>query len=733
MSGADEAGATAEGLYLGAQDNGSFGTTNAGVNLPTWINRDCCDVHNIAASPARVFYTVCCGLSLVVRTPDLLGGGLITTSPTGSVVGFRIPDALGRFAANGYVAVTSSGVFITTDITTNPITWTQLGAATSPATPRNVYVAVSAGTPTFYVQTGNGNGITPDPIFRFVGTNAAGAWQQVSPPNNAGGFGVFAVDPNDPNRLLASHLSATSDPEMIRSTNGGATWNNLPALDNLMTGGGAFRYQNTRGPAVLGGFAGIIFRGYPMPSLVAFDPEDARILLAGGAESGLFLSLNDGATWELVSGPSNRTGCGMPHLPRPSFAYFDHEGSGSLESVLNVYVGTQGRGVWRLTRRETTNLTASFAGVYTVGDNGAAQPNGIAGYDLLSGADQVLSFDYDADGKQDLFLYRPGRGAAWVAHSNGDGTFSGVYTVGDNGAAQPNGIAGYDLLSKDDRVLAFDYDGDGKQDLFLYRPGRGAAWVAHSNGDGTFSGVYTVGDNGAAQPNGIAGYDLLSKEDQVLAFDYDGDGKQDLFLYRPGRGAAWVAHSNGDGTFTAVLAVGDNGSAPPNGIAGYDLLSTRDQVLAFDYDGDGRQDLFLYRPGGGAAWVARSNGDGTFTSVFAVGDNGSAPPNGIAGYDLLSTRDRVLAFDYDGDGRRDLLLYRPKRGAAWVARSNWDGTFTAVYSVGDNGAGQPNGIAGYDLLSVQDRVLAFDYNGDCKQDLFLYRPTRGAAWVARPN
>ena len=106
-----------------------------------------------------------------------------------------------------------------------------------------------------------------------------------------------------------------------------------------------------------------------------------------------------------------------------------------------------------------------------------------------------------------------------------------------------------------------------------------------------------------------------------------------------------MARSNGDGTFTAVYAVGDNGSAPPNGIAGYDLLSSADRVVAFDYNNDDRDDLFLYRRGRGAAWVARSNGDGTFTAVYAVGDNGSAPPNGIAGYDLLSSADRAFALD----------------------------------------------------------------------------------------
>ena len=52
--------------------------------------------------------------------------------------------------------------------------------------------------------------------------------------------------------------------------------------------------------------------------------------------------------------------------------------------------------------------------------------------------------------------------------------------------------------------------------------------------------------------NSIAGYDLLSGADQALAFDYNGDGKQDLFLYRPGRGAGWVARLNGDGSFTST-------------------------------------------------------------------------------------------------------------------------------------------------------------------------------------
>jgi hypothetical protein len=77
----------------------------------------------------------------------------------------------------------------------------------------------------------------------------------------------------------------------------------------------------------------------------------------------------------------------------------------------------------------------------------------------------------------------------------------------------------------------------------------------------------------------------------------------------------------------------------------------------------------LYRPGAGAAWVAQSNGDGTFTTVYAVGDNGGAAPNGIGGYDLLSTSDQTVALDFNGNGNSDLMLYRPGSGAAFVAES----------------------------------------------------------------
>src|ERR1041385_8004880 len=60
--------------------------------------------------------------------------------------------------------------------------------------------------------------------------------------------------------------------------------------------------------------------------------------------------------------------------------------------------------------------------------------------------------------------------------------------------------------------------------------------------------------------------------------------------------------------------------------------------------------------------------------------------SGIGGYNLTSTSDRVIAFDYEHSGRLDyLLLYRPGSKNCWIVK-NTNGAFTAVYS-SSNGIG----------------------------------------------
>lgn len=62
-------------------------------------------------------------------------------------------------------------------------------------------------------------------------------------------------------------------------------------------------------------------------------------------------------------------------------------------------------------------------------------------------------------------------------------------------------------------------------------------------------------------------------------------------------------------------------------------------------------------------------------AVYQEGD----PGNGIGGYDLKSSTDRVFAFDYGHSGNLDhLLLYRPGTGTIWILE-NRSCVFRPVY------------------------------------------------------
>ncbi|RAH85992.1 hypothetical protein BO86DRAFT_375550 [Aspergillus japonicus CBS 114.51] len=338
--------------------------------------------------------------------------------------------------------------------------------------------------------------------------------------------------------------------------------------------------------------------------------------------------------------------------------------------------------------------------------------SGIGGYDLRSPADEVFTFDYEHNKKLDhLVLYRPGTGTIWIL-KNDQGRFTPVYQEGDPG----NGIGGYDLKSTADHVFAFDYDHSGKLDhLALYRPGTGTIWIL-KNHHGQFTPVYQEGDPG----RGIGGFDLKSPADRAFAFDYEHSGRLDyLALYRPGTGTIWIL-KNDHGQFTPVYQEG----APGRGIGGFDLKSPADRAFAFDYEHSGKLDyLTLYRPGTGTIWILK-NERGRFSPVYQQG----APGQGIGGYDLKSTADRVFAVDYEHNGKFDYItLYRPGTGTMWILK-NRSNQFIPVYQEGDPG----RGIGGYDLKSGADKAFAYDFTGKSVSDhIGLYRPGAGAVWLLK--
>ncbi|HEY0426798.1 MAG TPA: FG-GAP-like repeat-containing protein [Pyrinomonadaceae bacterium] len=249
-------------------------------------------------------------------------------------------------------------------------------------------------------------------------------------------------------------------------------------------------------------------------------------------------------------------------------------------------------------------------------------------------------FDFDGDARADLSIFRPATGEWWYLRSSD----------GQNRAFQ--------FGSRTDILAPADYTGDGRTDVALFRPSTGEWFILRSEDSSFYS--FPFGTNGDVPAPG----------------DYDGDGKADAAVFRSSTATWFIMRSTGGTTIQQFGVIGD-------------------VPVVADYDNDGRNDIAVFRPATGEWWLLRSRA-------------------GLIAFQFGNRSDKPVPGDYTGDGAADVAIFRPSTGEWFVLRSENQSFYS--FPFGTNG----------------DIPAPADYDGDGKFDAAVFRPS-GSTWFVNKS
>jgi hypothetical protein len=255
-------------------------------------------------------------------------------------------------------------------------------------------------------------------------------------------------------------------------------------------------------------------------------------------------------------------------------------------------------------------------------EGGAGNLTAINFFNSISSQTAPAVFDFDGDGKSDISVFRPDEGNWYLLNSQA-------------------GFAGVNFGLGTDKIVPADYDGDGKTDIAVFRDGIWYLLRSHL---------------------GFAGFVFGQADDIPYPADYDGDGKTDIAVFRPSNGVLYIQQTSLG--FTSIY-----------------LGQNLGKLVLADYDGDGKTDISVFRDG---IWNLRQSRDGFVGLQFGIATDIPVPA------------------DYDGDGKADIAVFRVENGQWYILRSR-DGFESFAFGFGT------------------DKPVPADYDGDGKTDIAVFR------------